>query len=117
MFERFGFDINAEGNEVSVTAVPFLIKGPLPPGFFTDLLDKMNEAGFDGDSAYAHRENAVAAMACKAAVKANDILTGEEAEGLIRRMLALENPFTCPHGRPTVINITKKEMERKFKRT
>ena len=56
-------------------------------------------------------------MACKAAVKANMNLEFREIEALIDQMMALENPFTCPHGRPTAIKITKNEMEKKFKRS
>ena len=55
-------------------------------------------------------------MACKAAVKANDRLSLQEAAGLIDELLKLENPFSCPHGRPTIIELTKYELEKKFKR-
>jgi len=54
--------------------------------------------------------------ACKAAVKAGDTMSEAEARALIEKMLTLENPFTCPHGRPTIIEITKRELERRFKR-
>ena len=56
-------------------------------------------------------------MACKAAVKANMNLNIVEIEALISEMMKLENPFTCPHGRPTAIKMTKYELEKKFKRT
>ncbi len=59
---------------------------------------------------------AVATMACKAAVKGHDRAEHEEAEALIHRLLGLEHPFTCPHGRPTIIELTKYEMEKMFKR-
>ena len=55
-------------------------------------------------------------MACKAAVKANDVLSFQEAHALIEKLLKLENPFSCPHGRPTIIELTKYELEKKFKR-
>lgn len=55
-------------------------------------------------------------MACKAAVKANDRLSIQEATALINELLKLENPFSCPHGRPTIIELTKYELEKKFKR-
>jgi DNA mismatch repair protein MutL len=117
LFERFGFETEEDDDALLIIAVPFAMKGPLPAAFFTDLLDKMNEAGFTGQTAMELKENAIATMACKAAVKANDKLTEAEAEALIKRMLTLANPFTCPHGRPTIISITKSEIERKFKRT
>ena len=60
--------------------------------------------------------HAVATMACKAAVKGHDKLDIQEAEALISQLLKLENPFHCPHGRPTVIELTKYELEKKFKR-
>ena len=56
-------------------------------------------------------------MACKAAVKANMNLNIVEIEALISEMMKLENPFTCPHGRPTAIRMTKYDLEKKFKRT
>ena len=58
----------------------------------------------------------LATMACKAAVKGGDRLTNEEAENLIVKMLSLKNPFSCPHGRPTIIEMTEYELEKKFKR-
>ena len=61
-------------------------------------------------------EEKIATMACKAAVKGNNRLSREEAEKLIDELLTLDNPYNCPHGRPTIITISKYEMERKFKR-
>ena len=58
----------------------------------------------------------IASMSCKAAVKGNDVLKVQEAEQLIAELLELENPYFCPHGRPTIITFTKYELERLFKR-
>ena len=58
----------------------------------------------------------VASMSCKAAVQGNDRLSRTEAETLIDELLELENPYNCPHGRPTIISMTKYELEKKFKR-
>jgi DNA mismatch repair protein MutL len=58
----------------------------------------------------------IATVACKAAVKANMKLSHEEIKTLFDELLTLENPFTCPHGRPTAIRLTKDEIEKKFKR-
>ena len=58
----------------------------------------------------------LAAMACKAAVKGNHTMSPQEADKLIDELLTLENPYHCPHGRPTIIAMTKTEIEKKFKR-
>jgi DNA mismatch repair protein MutL len=58
----------------------------------------------------------VASMSCKAAVKGNTKLSMAEVESLIDELLTLENPYNCPHGRPTIISMTKYELEKKFKR-
>ena len=58
----------------------------------------------------------IATMACKAAVKGHDVLSVAEARSLIDQLLLLENPYNCPHGRPTIISMSKYEMEKKFKR-
>jgi DNA mismatch repair protein MutL len=115
IFSRFGFDISDEENP-QILSVPFLMKGPLTTGFFTDLLDKMDSVGFVKNSPYTHKTELVAMAACKAAVKAGDFLGETEARALITQVLGLDNPFTCPHGRPTIIEITRGEIERRFKR-
>ncbi|MCL2571597.1 MAG: DNA mismatch repair endonuclease MutL [Defluviitaleaceae bacterium] len=118
LFIRFGFEISDINEAVpSLTAVPYLIKGPTSTGFFSDILDKIGDTSFSRGSVYAHKTEAIAMAACKAAVKAGDSLSEAEARALITKMLTLENPFTCPHGRPTIIEITQKELERRFKRT
>lgn len=58
----------------------------------------------------------VASMSCKAAVKGHDVLSAAEADALIDQLLGLENPYACPHGRPTIISMSKYELEKKFKR-
>ncbi len=58
----------------------------------------------------------IATMACKAAVKGNMRLSGKEAERLIDELLTLDNPYHCPHGRPTIVSMSKYELEKKFKR-
>ena len=58
----------------------------------------------------------VASMSCKAAVKGNHQMSSMEAKALIDELLSLENPYNCPHGRPTIISMTKTELEKKFKR-
>jgi len=58
----------------------------------------------------------IASMSCKAAVKGNHNLSAKEMEALIDELLTLDNPYNCPHGRPTIISMTKYELEKKFKR-
>ncbi len=58
----------------------------------------------------------IASMSCKAAVKGRHRMSAREAEALIDELLSLENPYNCPHGRPTIISMTKYELEKKFKR-
>ena len=58
----------------------------------------------------------VASMSCKAAVKGNNRLSFQEAEKLIDELLTLDNPYNCPHGRPTIITMTETDLEKKFKR-
>jgi len=114
IFARFGFEISNEKEEI--LSVPFLMKGPLSSSFFTELLDKIDEAGFAKNSPYTHKTEIIAMAACKAAIKAGDTQNESEARDLISRLLELNNPFTCPHGRPTIIEMPKSEIERRFKR-
>jgi len=116
LFAKFGFEISINEENPEILSVPFLMKGPLSSAFFTDLLDKMGESGFEKNSPYSHKTEIIAMAACKAAVKAGDTLSESEAHALIKQLLELNNPFTCPHGRPTIIEITKGEIERRFKR-
>jgi len=86
-------------------------------GFFTDVLAKLGEAGTTEEASAGKRIRRVAMAACKAAVKANDHMSERECHALINTLMSLPNPYTCPHGRPTTIEITRVEIQRKFKRT
>ncbi len=81
---------------------------------FLEVLDQLAEGGSFGSIQVV--EEKIASMSCKAAVKGNSVLSFAEAEALIDELLTLENPYNCPHGRPTVITMTKYEMEKNFKR-
>jgi len=116
-FSNFGFEISEEGDDFAITSVPLLLNGPLHTGFFSDLLDNIDQVGFSKESAYDHKTEIIAMAACKAAVKGGDNLSETEARALIAQLLELENPFTCPHGRPTIIEFTRQELERRFKRS
>ncbi|MCL2189474.1 MAG: DNA mismatch repair endonuclease MutL [Defluviitaleaceae bacterium] len=115
-FSRLGFEVSGQ-DEITLTAVPFLFKGPVASDFFMEVLDKLADGEAQESSIYANKTELIALSACKAAVKAGDHLNEAEARDLIKQLLTLENPFTCPHGRPTMIEITRRELERRFKRT
>lgn len=115
LLENFGFEFEVfSDNQYALKSVPYLLKEPSGVGFFTEILDSLGEQKIR--SVYDMKLLAVATMACKAAVKGHDRLNFQEAEAMIGRLLKLENPFTCPHGRPTIIEMTKYELEKKFKR-
>jgi len=116
LFQKFGFTIAHEGDSFAIEAVPLLINGPLSSAFFSDILDKIDQPDFSKKSPYDHKTELVAMAACKASVKGGDSLSETEARALIAQLLELENPFTCPHGRPTIIEITRKELEKRFMR-
>ena len=73
----------------------------------------MNNSGYMSDEVFIKK---LSTMACKAAIKGNMHISFAEADALIDQLLALENPYTCPHGRPTIISISMQELEKKFKR-
>ena len=114
LLESFGFELEEFGEKYALRATPYLLQNPTEVGFFTDILDRLTEERIS--NVYDTKILAVATMACKAAVKGHDVLSAREAEELIHRLLGLEHPFTCPHGRPTIIELTKYEMEKMFKR-
>jgi len=118
LIESLGFEIEDLGeSNAALCAVPVLLKDPESAGFFIEILDKLNHIEItDKTAIYDMKLDAIAQSACKAAVRAKVKLSDTEARALIEKMLALPNPFTCPHGRPTVVEMTKHEWEKKFKR-
>jgi len=115
LIESFGFEIEEFGkNTFAVKSVPYIFKNPESAMLFKDIIDMLGDKSFD--NIYDTRADAVASMACKAAIKGNDSLDYIEAKALIEKVMTLENPFNCPHGRPTIIKITKYDIEKFFKR-
>ncbi|MCD8238315.1 MAG: DNA mismatch repair endonuclease MutL [Clostridiales bacterium] len=115
LFEKTGFVLEMSGkNTVSIKAVPFIFDGTSNPVFFLDIVDSLGEGSLK--DAFELKRDKIATMSCKAAVKGNHALSFAEASSLIKDLLKLENPFNCPHGRPTVIKISKYEIEKMFKR-
>ncbi len=113
-FAELGFEIESfGGTEYALRSVPVDLYGCGEKEMFLEVLDELCEGG---RSSIRVVEEKIASMSCKAAVKGNNRLSFEEAEQLIDELLTLENPYNCPHGRPTIISMTKTEMEKKFKR-
>ena len=115
VFLSLGFEIEAfGGSEYALRSVPVDLYGCGEREMFLEVLDQLGEGtGFGGIRVI---EEKIASMSCKAAVKGNNLLSLPEAEALIDELLTLDNPYNCPHGRPTIVSMTKYEMERKFKR-
>ena len=115
MFEKAGFTLEEFGeNTIKLTGVPTVCIDLNTKELFLETLDEINTVARTAKQE--KEEKFIATVACKAAVKANMALTEEEVEKLMDELLKLPNPFTCPHGRPTVIKMTKYDIERKFAR-
>lgn len=115
VFSELGYVISSfGGNEFAIEGVPGNLFSFDVKEFFMELLASCGELkGNDGHDMIIEK---VASMSCKAAVKGNNRLSYPEIEELLDELLSLENPYHCPHGRPTIIAMTKYELEKKFKR-
>ncbi len=115
VFLTLGFEVEAfGGSEYALRSVPVDLYGCSEREMFLEVLDELSEGANRGS--FKVVEEKIASMSCKAAVKGNNRLSRAEAEQLIDELLTLENPYNCPHGRPTIISMSKMEMEKKFKR-
>ena len=115
LFRKAGFIIDEFGeNTIKISGTPSICVDLNTRELFLETLDEINAVA---RTAKQEKENRfLATIACKSAVKAHMVLTKEEVESLMDELLKLTNPFTCPHGRPTVIKMSKYELERKFER-
>ena len=114
-FESLGFVIEEfGGNDYAIRGVPMDLYGYEKKEFFREILEELADDTVTGTPESIRIR--IATMACKAAVKGNMSLSRQEAEQLIDELLTLDNPYHCPHGRPTIISMTKYEIEKKFKR-
>ncbi len=114
-FEHLGFEIEAfGGREYALRSVPVDLYGCSERELFLEVLDEL-EGGVSRGS-FKVVEEKIASMSCKAAVKGNNPMNVTEVQELIDELLTLENPYNCPHGRPTIITMTQYELEKKFKR-
>lgn len=115
LFEQSGFDIEEFGeNTIKINGVPVICYEMNTKDLFLDIIDGLDITNRTNKQDI--EEKFISTVACKAAVKANMYLDEREIRGLLDELLLLENPFTCPHGRPTAIRITKTEIEKKFGR-
>ena len=115
-FTRIGFEIEEFGQEsYAVRAVPGNLFGIAKKDLLLQMLDSLSDEVSRNLSPDLVDEK-VASMSCKAAVKGNMKLSATEVDSLIGELLTLENPYHCPHGRPTIIAMSKRELEKKFKR-
>ena len=115
IFEKAGFILEEFGeNTIKLSGVPTVCLDLDTKELFLETLDEINTVARTAKQEI--EEKFIATIACKAAVKANMALTKEEVENLMKQLLVLKNPFTCPHGRPTAIRMTKTDIEKKFSR-
>ncbi len=112
--EKIGFEAEPFGaNTIKLNAIPAVLSQDSAGQMFKDMLANLAESGNPGERANYEQ---IAMCACKAAVKANDQLSMAEAVSLLRQLSYCDLPFACPHGRPTILNISMKEIERRFGR-
>ena len=115
IFRKAGFELEEFGeNTIKLTGVPTVCLDLDTKELFLETLDEINTVARTAKQEI--EEKFIATIACKAAVKANMALTKEEVDNLMKQLLVLQNPFTCPHGRPTAIRMTRNDIERKFSR-
>ena len=115
LFEKAGFTLEEFGeNTIKISGVPNICIDLETKELFLETLDEINTVARTAKQEI--EEKFIATVACKAAVKANMALTKQEVDNLMRQLLVLPNPFTCPHGRPTAIKMSKIDIEKKFSR-
>ncbi len=115
-FSRIGFEIEEFGQDsFAVRAVPDNLFGIAQKDLLLEMLDRLSDELVTETNPRLVAEK-IASMSCKAAVKGNMTLSADEVRSLIGELLKLDNPYHCPHGRPTIISISKRELEKKFKR-
>ncbi len=113
VFERFGFQIEEFGHRnISIRSVPNTFGIPEGERFIYEIIDNLDKIS----SVYDTKYDEIAEIACKSAIKANDKISVKEVKKLLEDLKKCENPYTCPHGRPVMVKMTKKDIEKLFKR-
>ncbi len=115
LFIKSGFDISDfGGKDIKISSVPINLEGLSGKDVFLEFANYLSQ-GLSGvtEDIFIHK---IATMGCKAAIKGNQKISLKEAQSLIEKLMTLDNPYTCPHGRPTIIKMTKSDLEKKFKR-
>ncbi|HOS68528.1 MAG TPA: DNA mismatch repair endonuclease MutL [Bacillota bacterium] len=114
IFQNLGFEIEWFGeNTLAIRAVPILMGEPCTGEFFSNILDSLKESTSIASSPL---DKIIISMACKNSIKAGDNIAPEEISVLLERLMKTSQPYTCPHGRPTIITMSRYELEKKFKR-
>lgn len=117
LLESLGYQIeNFGGKEYAVNGVPANLPNVGSKDLLIEIIDSMTTEISGKSRTPQMLKEKIASMSCKAAVKGNNKLPREEVEELLKELMTLENPYHCPHGRPTMISMTKSELEKKFKR-
>ena len=115
IFEKAGFKISDFGdNSIRIEEVPYFLDKLNPTELITSMINNLKKMG-TGETVEV-KYNKIASMSCRAAVKANDVLSILEMENLLEDLRYINDPFHCPHGRPTIIKFTSYELDKKFKR-
>ena len=115
LFQKAGFELSDfGGNEIKLSALPANLLGLSGEDVFLEFAAYLS-SGVSGvtEDIFVHK---LATMGCKSAIKGNQRITVQEAEQLLKELMTLDNPYTCPHGRPTMIRLTKEELDKRFKR-
>ena len=113
-FERAGFEIEAFGPQtIIIRSVPDILGDGFGLDDFHEILDRWMETVGERTGI---SDEAIYMMACKSAIKANRRMEKDEIRALVHQLLSMDNPYTCVHGRPVIISISQRELEKRFKR-
>ncbi len=117
LFEKLGFQVEIFGNNsILIREVPLILGEPVGEAFFKTVIDEMLENENEELDSSIMKEHALMTIACREAIKAQKKLDTIEMETLFRDLRETENPFTCPHGRPTILHFSFEDLEKQFKR-
>lgn len=119
LLSEIGFEIETMyGNTVAIRSLPYFFESVVNVDFFMEILDKLADEDGEGtvEGLYSLRTDAIARLACRAAVKANDRLADSEARALVNRIMQDNSQLTCPHGRPIITEVSRKDIDKMFKR-